>query len=74
MDALHQSACIFDLILEDLKATYPFPGGGGIQSIVQKTTTGFLASMGQEERVDKILYEIAIAPDGSVSIVSKTAQ
>ena len=74
MDALHQSACIYQLILDDLKATYPFPGGGGIQSIVQKSTTGFVASLGQEERVDEISYDIAIAADGSVSIAGKSGQ
>ena len=74
MDALNQSVCIYQLILDDLKATYPFPGGGGIQSIVQRSTTGFVASMGQEERVDEISYEIAIAADGSVSIASKSGQ
>lgn len=74
MDALNQSVCIYQLILDDLKATYPFPAGGGIQSIVQRSTTGFVASLGQEERVDEITYEIAIAADGSVSIAAKSGQ
>jgi len=74
MDALNQSICIFGLILDDLKATYPFPGGGGLQSIVQTSTTGFTASLAQEERTDEIDYEIAIADDGSVSIASKSGQ
>lgn len=71
MDALHRSACIFELILDDLKATFPMAGGGGISAIEQDSTTSFTASISQEEGVHHITYEIAIAGDGTVSIASK---
>jgi N-acetylglucosamine kinase-like BadF-type ATPase len=71
MEALARSVRIFELILEDIKATYPYTGGGGITSIRQNSTTSFTASIAQEERVDKIVYEIEIRTDGSVAISGK---
>jgi hypothetical protein len=71
MNALTRSACIFELILEDLKANYPFTDGGGITSIKQNSTTSFTASISQEERVDQVIYEIEFGSDGSVSIANK---
>ncbi|MDT8857625.1 hypothetical protein RNZ50_21785 [Paracoccaceae bacterium Fryx2] len=71
MDALHRSACIFELILDDLKATFPLTGGGGISAIKQDSTTSFTASISQEEGVHHVTYEIAIAEDGKVSIANK---
>lgn len=71
MNALARSACVFELILEDLKANYPFTDGGGITSIQQNSTTSFTASIAQEERVDKVVYEIEFGSDGSISIAGK---
>ena len=71
MNALARSACIFELILEDLKANYPFTDGGGITSIKQNSTTSYTASISQEERVDQVVYEIEVGSDGSVSIAHK---
>lgn len=72
MDAVHQSACIYELILDDLKANHSDLGGGGISSIVQKSTTSFIASIAQEGRVDLFTYEISIEAGGAVSIANKT--
>ena len=71
MDALQQSICTYELILKDMAATYELTGGGGITSIRQAATSSFVVSVGQEERVDLVTYEIAVAKDGTVSIAGK---
>lgn len=71
MDPLKQSICIYETILADVDRTYPHRGGGGISSIVQKSTTSFTVQIAQEGRKDLITYEIEIGEDGEVTITGK---
>lgn len=72
MDPVAQSICVYELILEDIRANYPLKGGGGISGIVQTSTTGFTARLEQEGRVDVRSYEIRFGADGSPAIASVT--
>lgn len=71
MDPLQQSICIYEAILADVDATYPHRGGGGISSIVQKSTTSFTVQIAQEGRKDLITYEIEVGEDGKVEITGR---
>lgn len=71
MDPLNQSICIYEAILADIARTYPHRGGGGISSIVQKSTTSFTVQIAQEGRSDLLIYEIEVGEDGKVKIAGK---
>lgn len=71
MDPLQQSICIYEAILADVASSYPHRGGGGISSIVQKSTTSFAVQIAQEGRKDILTYEVEIGEDGEVVIAGK---
>ncbi len=74
MEALEQTACAIELILQDLRANYSFSGGGGISNIHQTATTTFVVTVGRDESDDTFTYEFAFAPDGSVTLISGGAK
>jgi hypothetical protein len=71
MDPVQQSICIYQAILSDLAKTYSQRGGGGISSIVQKSTTTFAVQISQEGRKDLLDYTVKIGSGGKVEIVDK---
>ncbi len=70
---LHRSRCMIELLLEDLTANYGGVGGGGISSIKAASSTSYIVSLPQEERIDLLTYEFEVTADGSVSVKSKVA-
>jgi len=73
MEALERSACVIEMILADLRATYTWAGGGGISGIAQTSTTSFTVSLPREEHVDKITYDFDFTGD-QVRMVKKTEE
>ena len=71
MDPVQQSICIYQAILADVAKTYAQRGGGGISSIVQKSTTTFTVEIAQEGRKDLLNYTVKIGSGGKVEIVDK---
>ena len=69
---LNRAQCMIELILEDLSANYGEVGGGGISSIKAASSTSYIVSLPQEERVDIFTYEFEIKK-GIVSLKSKVA-
>lgn len=69
---LHRTQCMIELILEDIAANYDTPGGGGISSIKAVSSTAYVISLLQEERIDLFTYEFDVKT-GSVSLKSKAA-
>ncbi len=70
---LHRSRCMIELLLEDLAANYGGVGGGGISSIRAATSTSYVVSLPQEERIDVLTYEFDVKADGTISVKSKVA-
>jgi hypothetical protein len=70
---LYRTRCMIELILEDISATYDGVSGGGISSIKATTSTTYVVSLPQEERVDLLTYDFNVKADGSVSVKSKVA-
>ncbi len=68
---LHRAKCMIELILEDLSANYGAIGGG-ISSIKAGSSTSYIVSLPQEERVDIFTYEFEIKND-VVGLKSKVA-
>jgi hypothetical protein len=68
---LQRSRCMIELILDDLATNYAAVGGGGISSIKAISSTSYIVSLPQEERVDLLTYEFDVKTDGSVSIKRK---
>ena len=69
---LNRAQCMIELILEDLSANYGEVGGGGISSIKAASSTSYIVSLPQEERIDIFTYEFDIKK-GIVSLKSKVA-
>ncbi|MBX7229126.1 MAG: hypothetical protein K1X48_05940 [Burkholderiaceae bacterium] len=69
---LNRDQCMIELILEDLSANYDEVWGGGISSIKAASSTSYIVSLPQEERVDIFTYEFEIKK-GIVSLKSKVA-
>jgi hypothetical protein len=69
--AVDRSYALLQFILEDIKSTYPNTGGGGISEIKQTKTNVFVVSIEQEERIDQLSYELAIAKQCRVSLIKK---
>jgi hypothetical protein len=72
MDPIQQSIRIYQAILADVAKTYTPRGGGGINSIVQTSTTTFTVQIAQEGREDLLNYTVTIGADGIVEIAGKT--
>lgn len=70
-NAITQSRCIIEEILNDVGDTYRSVGGGGISSIKQDATRTYTVSISQEERVDQITYTVDISPEGKVTIINR---
>ncbi len=70
---LHRNRCMIELILEDLDANYGAVSGGGISSIKAASSTSYVVSLPQEERIDLLTYEFNVKADGTVSVKSKVA-
>ncbi len=73
-NAITQSRCIIEAILDDISKTYRNTGGGGISSIKQDATWTYTVSISQEERVDKITYTVELSPEGKVSIAERKTE
>lgn len=72
MDAIKQSVCIYEAILEDVDKNYSMRGGGGISRIMQKSTTSYSVHILQEGREDVRIYEVKVDPNGKVTITNTT--
>src|SRR5215813_5660148 len=70
-NALELSRCMIEAILTDLSATYTRVGGGGITEIKMIATNTFTVSISQEERVDRVTYELRLKAGGGVEIVNR---
>ncbi len=70
---LHRSRCMIELLLEDIAANYGGVSGGGISSIKAASSTSYVVSLPQEERIDLLTYEFDVKADGTVSVKSKVA-
>jgi len=70
---LYRNRCMIELILEDIAANYGGVGGGGISSIKAASSTSYVVSLPQEERIDLLTYEFNVKADGTVSVKSKVA-
>lgn len=68
---LQRSRRMIELILDDVAANYGAAGGGGISSIKAVSSTSYIVSLPQEERVDLLTYEFAVHSAGGVSIKRK---
>jgi hypothetical protein len=69
--AVDKSSVLIQFILQDLKSSYPHKGGGGITEIKQSQTHQYDVSIAQEERIDRIRYELSIDQDCNVKILKK---
>ncbi len=70
---LYRNRCMIELILEDITTSYGGVGGGGISSINAASSTSYVVSLPQEERIDLLTYEFNVKADGTVSVKSKVA-
>lgn len=70
---LYRNRCMIELILEDIAANYGGIGGGGISSIKAVSSTSYIVSLPQEERIDLLTYEFNVKADGTVTVKSKVA-
>lgn len=67
---LAKSKAMIELILTDLNSTY-LEGGGGITEIKQSHTNVYVVSISQEERIDKLTYEMAVDKSCKIKILKK---
>ena len=67
-NALKQSRCIIETILNDVEKTYNLVGGGGISSIKQDSTWTYTISISQEGRLDLITYTVELTPEHKIII------
>lgn len=67
---LERTACMIELMLADIRATYDWPDGGGISQIVGESSTSYTVSLPQEERADLITYDFEVSGD-TVSMVGR---
>ena len=70
---LYRNRCMIELILDDIATNYGGVGGGGISSIKAASSTSYVVSLPQEERIDLLTYEFNVKADGTVSVKSKVA-
>lgn len=70
---LYRNRCMIELILKDIATNYGGVGGGGISSIKAASSTSYVVSLPQEERIDLLTYEFNVKADGTVSVKSKVA-
>lgn len=70
--ALARTRCLIQMALDDLEATYPHVGGGGITQISAMATNAYRISISQEERIDHVTYEFEVKPDGRAVILKRT--
>lgn len=68
---IEKSGDLIQFMLNDIKTTYPYIGGGGISEIKQIQTNVFVVSIAQEERIDQLTYELSIDDSCKVSLVKK---
>jgi hypothetical protein len=66
--ALNRSRCMIEAVLQDIKATYPLTGGGGISNLRLVATDTYAVSIAQEERLDVITYTLELDDRGQVVI------
>ena len=70
--ALKRSRCMIESVLQDLKATYPLTGGGGISDLRMVASDTVAVSIAQEERMDVITYTLALDGRGQVIIQGRS--
>jgi hypothetical protein len=71
--ALNRSKCMIELIFEELSDSYSAAsGGGGVSKIQALSTTSYMISVSQEERVDQFTYEFDLSKPGVVAMIKKT--
>ena len=70
---LYRNRCMIELMLEDIATNYGGIGGGGISSIKAASSTSYVVSLPQEERIDLLTYEFNVKADGTVAVKSKVA-
>jgi hypothetical protein len=72
--ALARTRCLIQIALDDLEATYPHVGGGGITQIRAMATNVYRISISQEERIDHVTYEFEVRRDGTTVILKRTEE
>ncbi|MGH6615478.1 hypothetical protein [Sphingomonas sp.] len=70
-DSLARSTCMIRIILDDLHASFPGLGGGGISQIKALTSTSYVVSLPREERVQLLTYEFDVR-DGVVKLKQRS--
>ncbi|MGL6208456.1 MAG: hypothetical protein ACRC14_01340 [Paracoccaceae bacterium] len=73
MNALERSACVIEMILQDIRATYKMIPGGGIGQIRQNSTTSYSIELLREEHVDVFTYSFDFIK-GKVVLRSKVEE
>lgn len=66
--ALQVSQDMIRTILDDITENYEHVSGGGISEIKQTVTNTFVVSIPQEERIDRITYELEINDHCDIAI------
>ncbi|MET0245407.1 MAG: hypothetical protein ABW182_01540 [Sphingomonas sp.] len=67
---IERSACMIELILDDIRANYGAIGGGGITSIKAGVGMSYTIALPQEGRTDLFTYEFELRGD-EIAIKSK---
>lgn len=67
---IERSACMIELILDDIKANYSAIGGGGITSIKAGVGMSYTIALPQEGRTDLFTYEFELRGN-DIAIKSK---
>ena len=68
---LKKSQELIRFILNDITETYTQVGGGGITGIKLVSTDTFVVSVSQEERIDKISYELSVDGKCNIKIIKR---
>jgi hypothetical protein len=71
--ALNRSKCMIELIFEELSSSYSAASsGGGVSKIQALSTTSYMVSVSQEERIDQFTFEFDLSKPGVVTLIQKT--
>ena len=68
---MEKSYVLIRFILDDLRATYPHAGAGGISEIKQTQANLFVVSIAQEKHIDQLSYRFFVGDDCKVFLESK---
>ena len=69
---LSRATRIINTILIDMNGNYQFSAQGGISAIKQVTTSAYMISIPEEERINQYIYEVRTTPDCEVEIIKRS--